>query len=67
MKGDFQVVNLKTKEVIEFIPIPNQDWKVITKMSNSTSIRRMNSKLVEKSYNYFSSHWMEYDINYETH
>jgi hypothetical protein len=67
MKGDFQVVNLKTKDVIEFIQVPDEDWRVITKMNNSTSTRRMNVKLVEKTYNYFSSHWMDYEINYETH
>lgn len=64
MNKPFQVIDNQTLKTIDFMPQSNDVWSVITKTNNSTIKSIMNNEQVESSYNYFSSHWIDYDINF---
>lgn len=64
MTNYFQVKDNQNQRVIDFTPISDDIWKVVTKTNNSTSMLTMSNEQVEQSYNYFTSHWIDYDINF---
>jgi len=58
----FQVTG--NQEVITFNRLNDYSWRMIQIKNNSTSTKIMTNEEVERSYNYFASFWMDYDIKY---
>lgn len=64
MQKSFKVVDSSQHKIIKFNPISDFSWRVVTQQHKSTSIQYMTNEEVKKSYDYFSSHWMDYDLQY---